>query len=145
MDNDLFTATETLNNAFGEVLKNEKNKGHKWGLRDQIKRLKQAIEQRNLTVSEKLLLCYGSGEELFPSREGKKKSEQEFRKKALSINDEFLRLFEELRALPKEEQERINKELDIHRLFSTSVTEPSKDNTKTAFEHNKNKGKKNGK
>ena len=45
------------------------------GFRDQIKRLKQAIEQRNLTVSEKLLLCYGSSEELFPSREGKKKSE----------------------------------------------------------------------
>lgn len=26
MDNDLFTATETLNNAFSEVLKNEKSK-----------------------------------------------------------------------------------------------------------------------
>lgn len=57
----------------------------------------------------------------------------------------FLHLFEELRALPKEEQERINKELDIHKLFSTSVAEASEDNTTTAFEHNKNKGKKNGK
>ena len=77
MDNDLFTAVETLYNAFEEVLKNEKKDYWKCGIRDQVKQLKESIEQRNLTVSEKLLLCYGQEDEtLFSYRKGNEQSKQ---------------------------------------------------------------------
>ncbi len=144
MDNDLFIATETLNNAFKEVLKNEKYKGRKWGMHWQFKRLKEAIEQRHLTVSEELLLSYGPSEDLFVSRDSKKKSEQELRRKGKQANYEFRQLIDKFLSLPEEEQKRIRKELEFDKLFSTSE-EPSKNNTTTPFEHNKNKGGKNGK
>lgn len=143
MDNDLFIATETLQNAFKEVLKNEKNKSRKWGMRWQVKRLKEAIEQRHLTVSEKLLLCYGPSEDLFTSRDSKKKAEQDFKQKAKQVHDEQKELFEAFLSLPEEEQDRIRKELGLDKLFP-SKEELLKNNTTTPLEHNDNEGQENG-
>lgn len=142
MDNDLFTATETLNSAFREILKKE-NKASKWSIREHYKHLRQALTHRGLTVSEKLLLCYGNEEELFSSRDGKKQQIQETHKKRQDVFKEFHKLLTEFCELPEEEQERIRKELGF--TGPSSVAKPQKDNTTTAFEHNKNKGKKNGK
>lgn len=145
MENDLFSATETLHNAFEEVLKNEKKNYKKWGIRDQVKRLKESIEQRNLTVSEKLLLCYGQEEEtLFPSREGNKLSRQKAFDKHRQAHEEAARVLDTFYALPEEEKEHIRKELGI-KFIEEPVEKPSKNNTTTPFEHNKNKGQKNGK
>lgn len=143
MDNDLFIATETLQSAFEEVLKNEKVKSRKWGMRGQVKRLKEAIEQRHLTVSEKLLLCYGSDEELFSSRDSQKKIAAERKEKRTAISDEFMRIYEEYKKLPEEEQDRVRKELELDKVFPW-IKSPE-NNTTTPFELNKNKGQKNGK
>lgn len=145
MDNDLFTATETLHNAFEEVLKNEKKDYRKWGIRDQVKRLKESIEQRNLTVSEKLLLCYGQEDEtLFPSKKGNEQSRQKAFDKHRQAHEEAARVLDTYYALPEKEQERIRKELGIKFAYEPTK-KPPKNNTTTPFEHNKNKGQKNGK
>ena len=144
MDNDLFTATETLDSAFREVLKNNKPK-NKWGTRSVFKRLKEAIEQRNLTISERLLLCYSPDhKELFSSRDAKTKNREYMRKKMVDVRNEEKLLWETFRKLPKGEQDRIWKEIGMHDLFHRGE-KPLENNPTTAFEHNKNKGKKNGK
>lgn len=43
MDNDLFSATETLNNVYKEVLKNDRFR-NRWGMREMFARLKIVIE-----------------------------------------------------------------------------------------------------
>ena len=68
---------------------------------------------------------------------------QETHKKRQDVFKEFHKLLTEFCELPEEEQERIRKELGFTGPFSTEKAQ--KDNTTTAFEHNKNKGKKNGK
>lgn len=145
MDNDLFNATEILNSAYKEALNNERVNNRKWGFRGQVKRLKEAIEQRNLTVSEKLLLCYGPKEELFSSRSGDKRAEQEAHNKGKGVQEELARLFDELHNLPKSEQDRIRKELGIEKGSITEVVKPSENNTTDAFEHSNSKDSKNGK
>ena len=44
MDNDLFSATETLNNAYKEVLKNNRP-SNRWGMREMFARLKMYQEK----------------------------------------------------------------------------------------------------
>lgn len=143
MDNDLFAATETLNAAFKEALESNKPK-NKWGTRSVFKRLKEAIEQRSLTLPEKLLLCYDiDHKDLFPSRNTKAENMEHILKKHSSIMDEEKLLWETFRNLPKSERDRIWKEIGMHDLFNKGE-KPLGNNTTTAFEHNKNKGKKNG-
>ena len=143
MDNDLFTATETLHSAFEEVLRNE-NKVRKWSVREHYRRLRQALTHRKLTVSEKLLLCYGSGEELFPSREGKKQSEQEARKKRQDIFREHLELLTKFCELPEEEQERIRQEV-FEEENKIPDDKPLETRSTRPLELNSSKDSKNGK
>lgn len=144
MDNDLFSATETLNSAYKEVLKNNKPRS-KWGVGGMFTRLKEAIEQRNLTVSEKLLLCYNFDEkDLFTSRDIEKHKQEENREKAKALHEESKLLWDTFRKLPKEERDRIWKEMGMDKMFPLEE-EPLDNNTTTPFEHNKNKGGKNGK
>lgn len=140
MDNDLFSATETLNTAFKEVLKSNEPK-NKYGMRAMYARLKKAIEQRNLTVAEKLLLCYNPDEkDLFASRDTKNNKYERIK----AIHNEDKLLWDAFRKLPKKEQDRIWKEIGLDRVFS-SKEGLLKNNTTTPFEHNKKKGGKNGK
>lgn len=144
MDNDLFSATETLNTAFKEVLKSNEPK-NKYGMRAMFVRLKKAIEQRNLTVSEKLLLCYDFDEkDLFASRDTKKRKFEDNREKAIAAHNEDKLLWDAFRKLPKPERDRIWKEMGMDKMFPLEE-EPLDNNTTTPFEHNKNKGGKNGK
>lgn len=144
MDNDLFTATETLNSAFREVLEQNKPKS-KWGRRSVLKRLKEAIEQRNLTISEKLLLCYNvDHKDLFSSRDTKSRNEEHLRKKFIATGNEEKLLCDTFRKLSKNEQDRIWKEIGMYDLFHREEKSLRNNNTKP-FEHSKNKGRKNGK
>lgn len=139
MDNDLFSATETLNNAYKEVLKNNRP-SNRWGMREMFARLKMAIEQRNLTVSEKLLLCYNPDEkDLFASRDTKNNKYEKIK----AIHNEDKLLWDAFRKLPEKEQDRIWKEIGLDRMFPKE--DLLKNNTTMSFEHNKKKGGKNGK
>ncbi len=140
MDNDLFSATETLNNAYKEVLKNNRFRNRR-GMREMFARLKIAIEQRNLTVSEKLLLCYNPDEkDLFASRNTNKNKYE----KVKILHKEERLLWDTFRKLPKKEQDRIWKELGLNKMFPPEE-ELLKNNTTDAFEHSNSKGGKNGK
>ena len=99
MDNDLYTATETLRSAYQEAIENDTLKimGTRW----QFKRFKEAITQRNLTISERLLLCYEPKKELFPSKKGKETSDEIYQEKALRTHNESLKLRDEFWKLTK--------------------------------------------
>lgn len=135
MDNDLFTATETLNNAFKEVLKKEQVKNKKWNIRAQINRLRKALAQRNLTISEKLLVCYGTEENLFPSKTGVKQTQQEIRAKRKNAFNEYHELLTKFCELPEEEQERIRQEVFAEEA-KIPDDEQSRNRSVTLFEPN---------